>query len=250
MTGGPTGRRDESVSFSLRELQDLEEDRIAREKRDASERELAMMRAKEDAARREAETLAAKERAEHEAREEQRRRDLEELARREAMQKAIVEQARIEVDSKTRSQERDRERQHELELARLRAQQGQTNPGVVIGASLGSALFVLAGAFAIHLGVLKPSSEARIVALTDMATRADARATEAERRVEEQNKRIASLTEDLRVARETKPAEPSTNKPQGPTTKQPKGPHGPQPSTSQPKRTGCDPKDPMCFDPP
>jgi hypothetical protein len=31
MTGGPTGRRDESVSFSLRELQDLEEERIARE---------------------------------------------------------------------------------------------------------------------------------------------------------------------------------------------------------------------------
>lgn len=241
--------REESVSFSLRELQDLEEDRIAREKRDASERELAMVRAKEDAARREAETLAAKERAEHDAREEQRRRDLEELARREAMQKAIVEQARLEVDAKTRSQERDREREHELELARLRAQQGQTKPGVVIGASLGSALFVLAGAFAIHLGVLKPSSEARIVALTDMATRADARAADAERRVEEQNKRIASLTEDLRVAN-AKPAEPTPNKPQGPTTKQPKGPHGPQPSTSQPKRTGCDPKDPMCFDPP
>ena len=240
--------REESVSFSLRELQDLEEDRIAREKRDASERELARVHAKEDAARREAETLAAKERAEHDAREDQRRRDLEELARREAMQKAIVEQARIEVDAKTRSQERDRERQHELELARLRTQQGQTKPGIVIGASLSSALFVLAGAFAIYLGVLKPSSEARIVALTDMATRADARATDAERRIEEQNKRIASLSEDLRVARETKPIEPST-KPQGPTTKQPNRPHGPQPS-SQPKRTGCDPKDPMCFDPP
>jgi hypothetical protein len=251
MTGGPAGRRDESVSFSLRELQDLEEDRIAREKRDATEREAAAVRAKEDAARREAETLAAKQHAEHVTREEQRRRDLEELARREAMQKAIVEQARIEIDAKTRSQERDRERQHEVELARLRAQQGQTKPGVVIGASLGSALFVLAGAFAIHLAVLKPSSEARIAALTDMAARADARATEAERRSEEQNKRIAALSEDLRQAREAKPAEPTTKSTTTTTTGQkPYRPQHPPSSQAQPKRTGCDPKDPMCFDPP
>lgn len=247
MTGGPAGRRDESVTFSLRELQDLEEDRIEREKRDAKEREAAALRAKEDAARREAETLAAKERADAEAREEQRRRDLEELARREAMQKAIVEQARLEVDSKTRAQERDRERQHELELAWLRAQQGQTKPGVVIGAALGSALFVLAGAFAIHLAVLKPNSEARIAALTAMAARADARAAEAERRADEQSKRIAALTEDLRQAREAKPAvEP--HKPQATGPKQPIRTHGTAPAPTEPKRTNCLRGDPMCPD--
>lgn len=247
MTGGPAGRRDESVTFSLRELQDLEEDRIAREKRDASEREAAAVRAREDAARREAEMLAAKERAEAEAREEQRRRDLEELARREAMQKAIVEQARIEVDSKTRAQERDRERQHELELARLRAQQGQTKPGLVIGAALGGALFVLVGAFAIHLVVLKPGSEARIAALSDMATRAEARAAEAERRSEEQNKRIAALTEELRQARDAKPA-PEPHKPPV-TGSKPGRPHnGPTPAPTEPKRTNCLKGDPMCPD--
>lgn len=248
MTGGPAGRRDESVSFSLRELQDLEEERLAREKRDASEREAAASRAKEEAARRDAEALAAKERMDAEAREEQRRRDLEELARREAMQKAIVEQARIEVDAKTRAQERERERQHELELARLRAQQGQTKPGLVIGAGLGSALFVLAGAFAIHLAVLKPSSEARIAALTDMATRAEARASEAERRSEEQKSRIAALESDLKASRDAKPAEPT--KP-GTTTQKPSRPHGGSATTpAQPKRAGCDRLDPMCFDPP
>lgn len=246
MTGGPAGRRDESVGFSLRELQDLEEDRITREKRDASEREAAAMRAKQDAARREAETLAAKERAEHDAREEQRRRDLEELARREAMQKAFVEQTRLEVDARTRSQERDRERQHELELARLRAQQGHTKPGLVIGAGVGSALVVVIGAFALHLAVLKPGSEARIAALTDMATRAEARAAEAERRSEEQSKRVAALTEDLRKAREAKPVADPTK----PTAQKPSRPPVVAPSPAQPKRTGCDPKDPMCFDPP
>jgi hypothetical protein len=246
MTGGPTGRRDESVSFSLRELQDLEEDRIAREKRDATEREAAALRAREETARREAEALAAKERAENAAREEQRRHELEELARREAMQKAIVEQARIEVDAKTRAQERDRERQHELELARLRAQQGQTKPGVVIGAAIGSAVFVLAGALALHLAVLKPASEARVAAITEMATRAEARASDAERRAEEQKARIATLENDLKVTRDAKPAEPS--KP--PPVQKPYRPHGPNPPPAQPKRTGCDPKDPMCFDPP
>jgi colicin import membrane protein len=245
MTGGPSGRRDESVSFSLRELQDLEEERIAREKRAVIEREAAAARAKEEAARREAEAISAKEHADAAAREEQRRRENEELARREAMQKAIVEQARLEVDAKTRSQERERERQHELELARLRAQQGSTKPGTIIGAGIGSALFVLAGAFAIHLAVLKPSSEARIAALTDMATRAEARAAEADRRSEEQNRRIAALTEDLRQAREAKPAEPKS-----PTTTRGSTGHGPAPrSTNRPKDAPpcVDPHDPMCF---
>jgi hypothetical protein len=245
MTGGPVGRRDESVTFSLRELQDLEEERITREKRDAREREIAAAQAKEDDARREAETLLAKERAQAAAQEEQRRRDNEELARREAMQKAIVEQARLEVDAKTRAQERERERQHELELARLRAQQGATKPGAIIGAGLGSALFVLAGAFAIHLAVLKPSSEARVAALTDMATRAEARATEAERRSDEQKKQIATLSEDLRQAREVKP----TESPKPPAIKGGSAGHGPTPRpTARPKDTPpcLDPHDPMC----
>jgi colicin import membrane protein len=246
MTGGPAGRRDESVSFSLRELQDLEEERLAREKRDVTEREAAVVRAREDAARREAEALAAKERAEAAAHEEQRRRENEELARREAMQKAIVEQARLEVDARTRGQERERERQHELELARLRAQQGTTKPGAIIGAGLGSALFVLAGAFAIHLAVLKPSSEARIAALTEMATRAETRANEAERRSDEQKKQIASLGEELRQAREAKPAEP----PKPPSTTRGSTGRGPttHPPTTRPKDPPpcIDPHDPMC----
>lgn len=248
MTGGPTGRRDESVSFSLRELRDLEEDRITREKREASDREADALRAKEEAVRREAEARAAKERSEADAREEQRRRDLEELARHEAMQKAIVEQARLEVDAKTRAQEREREREHEMQLARLRAHQASTKPGLVIGSGIGSALFVLAGAFAIHLAVLKPSTEARLAALTEMATRAEARASEAERRADEHKGRIAALEGDLRAARDVRPTE--ATKPSA-TGQKPNRPHGPPtPSRTEPKRTGCDPKDPMCFDPP
>lgn len=250
MTGGAAGRRDESVTFSLRELQELEDERLAREKRDVKEREAATARAREESARREAEQIAANERADAEAREAERRRELEDMARREAMQKAIVEQARIEVDAKTRAQEAERERQHELELARLRAEQGKSKPGVVIGASLGSAGLVLIGAFAIQLGVLKPSTDARIAAITEMAARAEAHASDAERRFETEKSKVDALQKELDKAREAKPSEPSKSnttpsKPnRGPTTT-------PTPTTpTPPKRTGCNPKDPMCFDPP
>src|SRR5687767_15273928 len=100
-----TGRRDESVSFSLRELQELEQDRIAREKRETVERHAALAREREDRARREAMERAERERHEEEKREAERRRELEDLARREAMQKAIVEQARVEVEARTRAEE-------------------------------------------------------------------------------------------------------------------------------------------------
>ena len=113
MTGSPE-RRDESVTFSLKELMKLEDERICQERQAREARELAVKSAREDAERREREELAAKDRAAEEERERARFREMEEEARREAMQRAAIEQARITVEARTRAEESDRE------VARLR----------------------------------------------------------------------------------------------------------------------------------
>lgn len=238
-------RKDESVTFSLRELRELEEERIAREQRAAQEaaaqaaraRQLAEQRAREQA-----------ERAAAEAREAARRTELEELAKREALQRAAVEQTRLEVEVRARADERERERRHEIEIARIRAV--TERPGFGLAALGGAAAVgaVLAGfaAFAVHMTAVAPAHAKRVADLERSVSAEQLRAQGATGEADREQKRAADLerrASELRAEIDRKKPCPASP----PTT--PKG--GAPGGSSHPKRVEpigpvCQPGDPLC----
>src|SRR5690242_7876368 len=97
MSSGPSGRREESVKFSLKELMKLEDERLAEQARERAARERAAVAEQQNAERRRRAEAEAAARASAEAKEREQHAKLDDLARREAMQKAIVEQSRLAV---------------------------------------------------------------------------------------------------------------------------------------------------------
>ena len=233
--------RDESVTFSLRELRELEEERLARESR-AREEDAARI----EAARRDGERRARDEKERAEAA----RRD--EAAKHEALQRAAIEQTRLEVDVRAREGERERERRHEVEIARLRAE--TQKPGFGLAALGGAALVggVTAGfaAFAVHMALLAPAAEQRIGAVERSASaerqRADVARDDLERerrRAAELERQSAQLRSDLEAARKPGSQAPAGGRGGGSATP----PHGPAMKRGPEIEKCVDPHDPMCF---
>lgn len=234
-------RTEGSATFSLGELMKLEDERIAEQKRDRETQAKAAADAK----------LAAetKAKADADAAEATKRRaELDDLARREAMQKALVEQARLEVDARTRADERERERLHEIELANARSTPvppKSTGLGQLVGATAFGGALMLIVTLAIHFGVEKPATDRRITELELREGIADQRATNAEQKIEQQQRTIAGL-EKSKAALEAQLATPV---PSDPVAKKPTTPNRPTTTTKKPdqKQAPCDPHDPMCF---
>jgi colicin import membrane protein len=249
MTGGPE-RRDESVSFSLKELMKLEDERIDQEKQASAARERAAKAARDEAERRERAALAAQAAAEAAEREDARRREREEEARLEAIQRAAVEQTRITVEARTRAEEAERERSHERELSRMRLE-AQRRPGLgaLVGSGLAGVALALAAFLVFFFGAAKPAADRRIAELDGTAAAAQARATSLERRVDEQSSQLALLGKQLEATRAQLAAAEAAKPPApAPTTRGGAGPTAP-PVRKPVKEAPCiDPRDPMCFD--
>src|SRR5262249_35025987 len=128
------------------------------------------------------------------------RTELDELARREAMQKAIVEQARLAVDVKARAEERELERRHELELQRLRGESAKGRVLPLGGACLLGGTVMLVVALGIHLGVLKPAETRLLAAQEERVAAAESRAEAEGRRADEQRKLASALDQRLHAS--------------------------------------------------
>lgn len=248
MTGGP--QRDESLSFSLEELKQLEEQRITQEREAREAREKAAKLARDEADRRARAELEARELAANEARERARFREMEEEARREAIQRAAVEQTRITVEARTRTEEADRERRHEIELQRLRAETTtRPGPGGLVASALGGAALVVGLSLVVHFAVSRPAAERRIGELDRAVAGADSRADELGRRVEDQKLRIAQLEKSLGEAQAEltrRPAAPPP-KPPGQSGQRQPGPKAAGHGSSKPNLTHAN-DGPPCAD--
>ncbi len=262
MTSGPGGsKREESVQFSLKSLLELEDERVAEQARESRDRQEAILRDREQAKKRAQLAEDAAARAALEAEVHRRRAELEDLARREAMQKALVEQARLEVEVRARAEERERERQHERELQRLRGAgpPAGSSLGALAGASLLGGLVMLLGGLGIHFGVLAPASATRLAEVQTSLAAAEGRAEELSHRLDDQRHgasiteakltearaRIAEL-EPKKLAGGTGPGTGSTvPRSGGPGPSSPSGPS----SASKPPvpEKPCLKGDPMCF---
>jgi hypothetical protein len=179
-------RRDESVQFSLHELMRLEDERIAREKRDREAAEAAAIAAREASERREREE---RERAIAATHERERTLRFEEEARREAMSRAAVEQARISVEARTRAEESERERRHELELAKLRMDVARPHgPGLLLGSGAVGAALAFAVCGAAYFGEIRPAQARTVEGLEGAVARAEAKANDVGRENLEQGR--------------------------------------------------------------
>jgi hypothetical protein len=228
--------REESVEFSLKELTRLEDERIHRIDDDNAQRARAESEKRRAAIAEEAARKAAEHRAE-----------LDALAQREAMQKAIVEQARLEVEARTRADERERERRHEIELARLRAEGAPEKPSPEIlplaGAALVGGGVATVVAIAIHALVSEPATAARIAFVEHQRDEARARGDELERALDATRRAMA----DLESRRSALPNHAEREEPPVKRPSRPNGPRAPrtEPPAPAPVSSTCD-SDPLC----
>lgn len=192
--------RDESVTFSLRELEKLESERLEKVRREELAAVERAEREEAEARRREADALAAKEEARRLARLE----EIELEARREAQARAAVEQTRIEVEARTRAQESDAERRHELELARMRRESEKKTPfGLIVGSAAAGAALAVAACLAAYFGATRPAIDRSMASLENVAARANEHAQTLENEQAADRKKLAGLEADLRDTKQT-----------------------------------------------
>ncbi len=168
-TGGhsSTTTSEGSVSFSLKELSRLEDERVAFERDEARRRREELERAAAEETRRLEAAADARARQEEERLRDHERQMKEEAARHEGMKRALVERERVAAEQAGREAEVTRLRAHELELARMR-REGSGSAKVAWSIAAVSVL-ALVGSTIAYAAVLRPDADRRLT-----AARADA----------------------------------------------------------------------------
>jgi colicin import membrane protein len=190
-----------SVQFSLRELAEMEEERV----RSAAQAEAREREAREQAAR-ESEAREAADRAYRERAEELQRRELERTAREEAariaaIHNAAVEAARATAAAKVRAEEHERDRLHALAVEQARAAARKTGPrSGVHWAALG-AISTTCLCAALYLGVAAPRTEETIRSANAETAARDLEISSLRAEVAAASEHAASLQSDLASAR-------------------------------------------------
>jgi hypothetical protein len=190
-----------SVSFSLKELMRLEEERIALARDEARAEEEERKKRAEEEAFRARELEEERNRAEEDRRQEEARRDREEAARLEGMQRAIVERERVAVQEAAHAAEMDRLRKHELELVRLRGERGTSVLGARTAWSVAAALAVALGACMVtYFAQMKPEADRHLAdARLEASAQSDA-IGKAQRQLDELGQRVQTLDGKLHDA--------------------------------------------------
>jgi colicin import membrane protein len=138
-------QKESSVLFSLKELMNLEEDRIKQEEADKDRR-----------ARHEAESKAAAERAARDAeerriRDEEESRRIEEQRRKEeatrldAIRHGEIEKAKAEAEHKSRMEALTQQQAHEQQLAALNSDKGKKRLKMIVGVAVSVLLIAVVG---------------------------------------------------------------------------------------------------------
>jgi colicin import membrane protein len=112
-------QKESSVLFSLKELMNLEEDRIKQEDDERKRKEEAEKQARLDAERRAREAEEARLQSDAERRRQEEQRQREEQARLEAIRQAEVEKARHDAENQARLRAMQQQQDHERQLAAL-----------------------------------------------------------------------------------------------------------------------------------
>jgi len=249
-------QKESSVLFSLKELMNLEEDRIKQEEADKDRR-----------ARQEADAKAAAERAAREAeerriREEEEARRLEEMrrkeetARLEAIRHAEIEKAKAEAEHKSRMEALSAQQAHEQQLAALRSDQGKKRLKLTVGIAVGVLLVGIVGGGLAFKGAAdqrakeRAADQARIAAAEAESKRLKDTFDEAQKREEELKSSLASAKDEATRAKlEAELSKATEQKKQAGAAIQAGGGGGGRPKAASggaAKPCNCQPGDPLC----
>ncbi len=252
-------KNESSVLFSLQELMSLEEERINEEEATKAARERAERERVEAEARARREAEERNLRAEEERRRAEELRKREEEARLEAIRQAELQKAAHEAEHKSRMEALTAQQAHEQQLAALRTDSQKKKLTIAVGVVAALLVFGgIGGVVAFNNAQEKAEREKAI--LLAQAEQLKAEADQNVRRLEEQLRTSASLSEAQKAALEqqiadAKKAAESAGKDVSNVKAGSGGsarPSQPRPSTGGGKKTGggssCTPGDPMCGD--
>lgn len=249
-------QKESSVLFSLKELMNLEEDRIRQEEDDKQRKADAEMQARLESERRAREAEEARIREEDQRRRAEEQRSREEQARLEAMRQAEVERARVEAENAARIQAMQAQQEHERQLTHIKESQGKKKATfIAMGVGAVALIGIIGGGVA-----LKVQSDKQ--ALADAQHKSElaeqqAKLDKAMRDLAEQNEAVKSLEGAVANAKtdaEKKAAEAALlaakeeQKKKAGTVSSFKGPAGPgvSPGVKPAKPCNCQPGDPLC----
>ena len=178
-------QKESSVLFSLKELMNLEEDRIRQEEDQKRRAEEEAARARADAERRAREEEEARIRASEDKRRAEEQRSREEAARLEAIRHGEVEKARLDAENAARLEQMRHQQEHERQLAVVN--QDKSKKRLVLIASGIGVLFVagLVGGVVMYSNAQKKQQELQ-AQLTELTTKQ-----------EENNRKMSELTDKL-----------------------------------------------------
>jgi colicin import membrane protein len=143
-------QKESSVLFSLKELMNLEEDRIKQEETERQRQEQAVINARLEAERKAREEEEARMRAAEEQRRQAEQRSREEQARLEAIRHAEIEKARLEAENAARLEQLRAHQAHEQNITALKQDKGKKNLlFIAIGAGILLVVVMIGGGIAI-----------------------------------------------------------------------------------------------------
>jgi colicin import membrane protein len=149
-------QKESSVLFSLKELMNLEEDRIRQEETARKAKQEAELQARLDAERRQREEEESRIRGEEDRRRAEEQRVREEQARVEAIHAAEVEKARLDAENAARLEQMRRQQEHERHLQTIKQDKHKRN---LLIAAVGAALLLIFGAIGFVMVVNKNARE-------------------------------------------------------------------------------------------
>jgi colicin import membrane protein len=243
-------KQESSVLFSLKELMNLEEDRIRQEDQDRQRQVDDDRRRQEDEERRL--------RAEEERRRQEEARKREEDTRLEAIRAAEIEKKRIEAERAAQLEAMSKQQEHARQLAMIEQDKGKKKlRNTLMAVGLGSVV-VIGGGLGLYFGKVKPEAD-RLAAVKEQERQeAIASAERAQHEAKEAQASVAKLMEDLKGAKDEatrKELEARLKEAQDTLANKGKvgGPRvgGPLPAAAGAKpagggKGGCPPGDPLC----
>jgi colicin import membrane protein len=197
-------QKESSVLFSLKELMNLEEDRIKQEDDDKRRRAEAEVQAKADAERRARDQEAARLQAEEDRRRDEEQRKKEEAARLDAIRHGEIEKARVEAEQRARLEAMTKQQEHERHLTSLQHDEHKKKLQRMVTFSVAGAAILLFGFLGVYFGKIKPESEARDAAARAAILQQAEEAKRLQRQLDEQTSKVNDLVAQLSSAQDDK----------------------------------------------
>ncbi len=244
-------QKESSVLFSLKELMNLEEDRIRQEDDDKKKRAEAEVQARQEAERKAREQEQARLQAEEDRRRNEEQRKKEEAARLDAIRHAEIEKARVEAEQRARIEAMSKQQEHERHLSTLKHDEHKKKLQRMVFMSVGGGVVLIA--LVLFIAFRKSEADAREKEAARVALMQQAEeAKKLQAQVAEQTQKVNDLLAQLATAQDDKTRAElqaklrDAQKAQAGLQKKASGGGGETPAPKAAKPCNCQPGDPLC----